>query len=87
MPDFLGNLPYHNPCRRILGDGTLEDASYSITGGYKGGGGVLFWAYSLEEAQTMLAVLKERPGYSELKIFNEKTQAEYRIPYNQCVFW
>jgi hypothetical protein len=60
-------LPKQNPCR-MNGD----EAPYAVTG-YEpnmDGGGVLFWAYSLEEAGNAADAFRNE-GYKQVKVYRE----------------
>lgn len=69
------HLPKCGPCRRRLSDGTLQEAPYSVAGfDPGGGGGVLYWAWSLGEASDAADAFRAH-GYREVKVFNESSPA------------
>jgi hypothetical protein len=75
-------LPKCGPCRVRLGDGTLQDAPYSVVGfdppSPTAGGGVLYWAWSLEEASSAADAFRAH-GYREVKVLNEKSPTSKEV--------
>lgn len=65
-------------------DGTLEHAPYSVAGfdpPPQQGGGVLYWAWSLEEAFSAADAFRAY-GYTEVRVFNEKSPKSKEIVHN-----
>lgn len=66
------------PCTKVSHDGEIiARASHSVCGGYPdgNGGGVLYWAYSEEEANRVAKLLSEN-GYSNIHVEREERIVE-----------
>lgn len=66
------------PCVKVSHDGEIiARASHSVCGGYPdgNGGGVLYWAYSKEEAEHVAKLLSEN-GYSNIHVEKEERIVE-----------
>ncbi len=73
-------LPRQNPCRRYG-----QDATHAVIG-YEpdmSGGGVLFWAYSLEDANRAAEAFREE-GYKEVAV--KADGDEQRVAVHEIVF-
>lgn len=65
------NLPKSGPCSKRI-DGKLVDAPYSVVGvSPQGGGGVLHWGWTFEEASTAADAYRKN-GFLQVRVFNNK---------------
>lgn len=66
-------LPQSGPCRRRV-NGEVQDAPFCVVGldPCRTGGGVLYWAWSLQDASEAADSHREH-GYHEVKVMNALT--------------